>query len=181
MGYQEIKATYVALHYVDDSRMDPLKYIFESLHVADRASKWQVILSEYDIKYQTQKSIKGSTIADHLAKNPLDRHEQLNFQFPDENICFTKEDQDEEGRTIQWEMYFDEAANIHGNGVGAIMVSPSEKQFSMAIKLGFKCTNNMAEYEACINGLRATIDLSIKSLEVFGDSALIIYQVTGEW
>src|SRR4051812_48325817 len=38
-----------------------------------------------------------------------------------------------------------------------------------------------AEYEACILGLKAAIDLRIKFLEVYGDSALVIYQVKGEW
>ena len=35
----------------------------------------------------------------------------------------------------------------------------------------------MAEYEACILGVKATIDLGIKSLVVFGDSALVISQI----
>ncbi|XP_017604116.1 uncharacterized protein LOC108450858 [Gossypium arboreum] len=39
----------------------------------------------------------------------------------------------------------------------------------------------MAEYEACITGLRATIERKIKSLEVYVDSALVIYQLRGEW
>ena len=47
--------------------------------------------------------------------------------------------------------------------------------------LCFNCTNNMAEYETCIFGFKATIDLGIKSLVVFGDSALFISQIKGEW
>ena len=39
----------------------------------------------------------------------------------------------------------------------------------------------MAEYEACIMGLKAAIDLRIKLLSVFRDSALVISQVKGEW
>ena len=39
----------------------------------------------------------------------------------------------------------------------------------------------MAEYEACIFGLKAAIDLGIKHLDVFGDSTLGISQVKGEW
>ena len=39
----------------------------------------------------------------------------------------------------------------------------------------------MVEYEACILGLKATIDLRIKHLNVFGDSALVISQVKGDW
>ncbi|KAK5784458.1 hypothetical protein PVK06_038982 [Gossypium arboreum] len=39
----------------------------------------------------------------------------------------------------------------------------------------------MAEYEACIMGICATIERKIKMLEVYGDSALVIYQLKGEW
>ncbi|XP_050908278.1 uncharacterized protein LOC127121891 [Lathyrus oleraceus] len=49
------------------------------------------------------------------------------------------------------------------------------------VRLCFDCTNNVAEYVACILGLEAAIDLRIKILEVYGGSALVIYQVKGEW
>ncbi|XP_012453510.1 uncharacterized protein LOC105775545 [Gossypium raimondii] len=39
----------------------------------------------------------------------------------------------------------------------------------------------MAEYEACIMDIRAAIEREIKVLEVYGDSALVIYQLKGEW
>lgn len=39
----------------------------------------------------------------------------------------------------------------------------------------------MAEYEACIFGIEATIDLRIKILEVYGDLTLVISQVRGDW
>ncbi|XP_054801430.1 uncharacterized protein LOC129305422 [Prosopis cineraria] len=78
-------------------------------------------------------------------------------------------------------MYFDGAANMHGNGVGAIIVSPEGKQFPVAIKLEFDYTNNIAEYKACVNVLRAAITLGIRCLKVFGDSVRIIHQVIGEW
>ncbi|XP_017609261.1 uncharacterized protein LOC108455173 [Gossypium arboreum] len=41
--------------------------------------------------------------------------------------------------------------------------------------------DNTKEYEACIMGLRAAIERKIKSLEVYGDSALVIYQLRGKW
>ena len=49
------------------------------------------------------------------------------------------------------------------------------------MRLCFDCTNNIIEYKVCILGLEAAIDLRIKYLEVYGDSALVIYQVNGEW
>ena len=51
----------------------------------------------------------------------------------------------------------------------------------MAAKLRFNCTNNMAEYEACILGLKMAVDMSVYELLVIGDSDLLIHQVQGEW
>ncbi|XP_054808687.1 uncharacterized protein LOC129310801 [Prosopis cineraria] len=164
------------------SRVDPLKYIFESPHIAGRVLKWQVVLSKYDIKHVMQKSVKGSAIADHLANNPLKDNQPLDFQFPNEGIYTTEKVYDEGNDEEQeWEMYFDRAANMHGNGVGVVIISLEGKQFPMAIKLKFDCTNNMAEYKACVNDLRPAITLGIWCLKVFGDSTLIIHQVTREW
>ncbi|XP_050918914.1 uncharacterized protein LOC127136399 [Lathyrus oleraceus] len=39
----------------------------------------------------------------------------------------------------------------------------------------------MVEYEACILGIEAAIDLRVKILEVYEDSALVIYQIKGDW
>ena len=161
------------------SRIDPMKYIFESPHVSMRVSKWQVVLSEFDIQYMTQKSIKGSAIADHLAENPLLEEHPMTVEFPDGDILTVEEEESEEGD--KWKMYFDGAVNIYGNGIGAVVLSPNGKQYPVAIKLEFDCTNNIAEYEACAQGLKVAIDLGAKQLEVYGDAALIIYQVNGEW
>ena len=49
------------------SKMDPVKYIFEKPTLTRRIARWQVLLSEFDIVYVTQKAIKGSTLADYLA------------------------------------------------------------------------------------------------------------------
>ncbi|KAE8725121.1 Cullin-associated and neddylation dissociated [Hibiscus syriacus] len=48
-------------------------------------------------------------------------------------------------------------------------------------QLEFFCTNNMAEYEACVMGLKAAIERKIKFLKIYGDSLLVVYQLRGEW
>ena len=78
-------------------------------------------------------------------------------------------------------MVFDGASNALGNGIGSVIISLEGCHTPFTARLCFNCTNNMAEYEACIMGLKAAIDLRIKSLDVFGDSALVISQIKGEW
>nr|XP_034927083.1 G-type lectin S-receptor-like serine/threonine-protein kinase RKS1 [Populus alba] len=64
---------------------------------------------------------------------------------------------------------------------GAVIISPDKKQYPVSVKLQFGCTNNTAEYEACILGLEAALEMNIKKIDVYGDSMLIICQVKGEW
>ena len=76
-------------------------------------------------------------------------------------------------------MVFDGASNSLGNGIGVVIISPEGCHTPFISRLCLDCTNNMAEYEACILCLKAAIDLRIKHLNVFGDSSLVIIQVKG--
>ena len=48
-------------------------------------------------------------------------------------------------------------------------------------KLTFECTNNEVEYEACILGLRVTLEHEVRKLHVHGNAMLVISQVNGDW
>ena len=72
------------------------------------------------------------------------------------------------------------ASNALGHGIGEILTSPKNLHKPYSARLCFDCTKNIVEYEACILGLEAAINLRIKHLEMFGDSVLVIYQVNSE-
>ncbi|GAU51875.1 hypothetical protein TSUD_416600 [Trifolium subterraneum] len=170
------------------SKMDPIKYIFEKAALTGRIARWQMLLSEYDIEYRTQKAIKGSILADHLAHQPVEDYQPIKFDFPDEEIMYLKmKDCDEpvfgEGPDpeSQWGLIFDGAVNLYGSGIGAIIVTPKGAHIPFTARLQFECTNNIAEYEACIMGIEEAIDLRIKNINIYGDSALVINQIKGEW
>ena len=110
----------------------------------------------------------------------------MKFDFADEDIMtldnvedFKPYDGPEQGS--RWTLYFDGASNALGNGIGAVLISSEGCHTPFTTILCSNCTNNMAEYEACIFGLKAATDLGIKSLVVFGDSTLVISQIKGEW
>ncbi|XP_077244859.1 uncharacterized protein LOC143884896 isoform X2 [Tasmannia lanceolata] len=159
------------------SRMDPLKYLFEKPALTGRTARWLLLLSEFDITHVTQKSVKGRAIAEQLAEAPREESQHFKPMFPDEEIMMVEDEYPETG----WTLYFDGAANQTGQGVGALLVSPRNEHVPVAVKLQFNCTNNMAEYEACIVGLEAALALGIENLDVYGDSKLIICQTQGEW
>jgi ribonuclease HI len=74
-------------------------------------------------------------------------------------------------------MYFDGSLNINGVGVGVYFISPSGDKLSYVLRIHFKASNNTAEYEAALHCLCITVELGIKQLMVFSDSALIINQM----
>jgi len=141
-----------------------------------KLAKWQILLSEFDIVYVTQKAIKGQALADHLAENPVDQdYKPLTTYFPDEEVLFVGEDISES--YDGWRMFFDGASNSIGVGIGAVLISETGQYYPISAKIRFYCTNNMAEYEACILGLRMAIDMNIKELLVIRNSDLLFHQV----
>ncbi|XP_070003198.1 uncharacterized protein [Nicotiana sylvestris] len=99
--------------------------------------------------------------------------------FPDEEVSFLGEDITE--AYDSWRIFFDGAANFKGVGIGAVLVSKTSQHYLLSAKLRFPCTNNMAEYEVCILGLRLAIDMNVQELLVIRDSDLLAHQVLGEW
>jgi len=77
-------------------------------------------------------------------------------------------------------MYFDGSLMKKGTGVGLVFISPLGVRMRYAIRIHFLVSNNVAEYEALINGLRIAIELGIRWLDVRGDSQLVIDQVMKE-
>jgi ribonuclease HI len=78
-------------------------------------------------------------------------------------------------------MYFDGALNLEGAGAGVSLISPQGEQLKYVLQIHYKASNNRAEYEALIHGLRIAVSLGIKRLLAFGDSKVVIEQVNKEW
>jgi ribonuclease HI len=64
-----------------------------------------------------------------------------------------------------------------GADAGLLFISPLGKHMRYAVRLHLPASNNMAEYEALLWGLRIAIETGIKRVDVRGDSQLVIDQV----
>ena len=108
---------------------------------------------------------------------------KVHFPFRGRGLFFilVTEVDEEKFPTSKWKMYFNGAANEHGCGIGAVLISPEGDQYPASARLTFPYTNNIAEYEACIMGLNMAIDMEIEDLEAYGDSSPIIFQTRGEY
>jgi len=79
-----------------------------------------------------------------------------------------------------WTMYFDGSLMKKGASVGLVFILPLRVCMRYMVCIHFPSSNNVAEYEALINGLRIDIELGIRCLDVRGDSQLVINQVMKE-
>jgi ribonuclease HI len=63
--------------------------------------------------------------------------------------------------------------------VGVVLVSPRGAIFEQSVRLEYFCTNNQAEYEAILLGLQILSSMGVKYVKTFGDSLLVMQQITG--
>ncbi|XP_073137842.1 uncharacterized protein [Henckelia pumila] len=118
---------------------------------------WTIELSEYDIQYESRAAIKAQALADFLAET---KH------------------MEEQGL---WKVYVDGSSNSEGCGVGVLLISPHGDEIRLAVRLDFRASNNEAEYEAVLIGLRAAKQVGAATVHLYFDSQLVAQQVNGTY
>nr|GEV94474.1 reverse transcriptase domain-containing protein [Tanacetum cinerariifolium] len=98
------------------------------------ASHW-----EHNITYRSRTSVKGQILADFLV-------EKLNDAPPEASVIETSQE--------PWTLFTDESSCVDGSGAGLILTSLDGTGFTYALRFQFTASNNEAEYEALIAGLR---------------------------
>ncbi|XP_074347112.1 uncharacterized protein LOC141685936 [Apium graveolens] len=78
-----------------------------------------------------------------------------------------------------WILHVDGAVNNGGSGAGIVLVSPEGHHLMSAIHFKFYATNNDAEYEALINGLKIALEMGVRNLTAKSDSELVVNHVNG--
>nr|GEW53494.1 putative ribonuclease H-like domain-containing protein [Tanacetum cinerariifolium] len=82
-------------------------------------------------------------------------------------------------KTDIWKLYTNGASNEHGSKAGLILIDPEGAEYSYALRLNFANSNNDAEYEAQLAGLRVATKMKVKKMHAFVDSKLVANQVEG--
>ena len=79
-------------------------------------------------------------------------------------------------------LYFDGASRSNPGpaSYGGVIYENGVERYTYKKYIG-STTNNVAEYKALLNGLLLAKEKGITRLEVYGDSKLVIEQVTGNW
>jgi hypothetical protein len=66
-------------------------------------------------------------------------------------------------------------------GAGIIFISPKGDNLHYMLQIHFTASNNVTEYEALIHGLKLAKEIAIRRILCFGDSDLVVHQVSGDW
>ena len=130
-----------------------------------RIAKWKTRLGSFDIRYRLRNAVKGQVLADYVAEFSPKNDTKM--------VCRV------ENRS--WRVFVDGASSAIGAGAGIVIITPEGIRLEHSFKLGFKASNNEAEYKALIVGLKTTFDLGPRDVEVYLDLRLVVNQVQGSF
>lgn len=144
----------------------PIKQVIPKPDASGRLQKWSVLLGEHNISYRPRTAVKGQILADFIIEKP---------DGDDVPILPKKELQE------PWILFTDGSSCVDGSGAGLILTNPEGMEFTYALRFEFTATNNEAEYEALIAGLRIAARMGVRNIEANVDSRLVANQVSGEY
>ncbi|XP_075663361.1 uncharacterized protein LOC142632935 [Castanea sativa] len=142
----------------------PLQSLLRRSDFTGGIAKWGTRLSSFDIRYRPRNSVKGQVLADFIAE----------FSPKSADVVCLAE-------IRPWKVFVDGASNTARAGAGIVVITPEKLKLEHSFRLGFKASNNEAEYEALLAGLRVVMDLGAKEVEVYSDSLLVVNQVQGNF
>uniref|UniRef100_A0A2N9HJR6 Uncharacterized protein n=1 Tax=Fagus sylvatica TaxID=28930 RepID=A0A2N9HJR6_FAGSY len=138
----------------------PLRKAMNKPDAAGRLIQWAVELSEFDIEYHPRQAIKAQALADFIAE-----------------FTVTEDEPSEEKPDEGWEIEIDGSSVKGAGGVGIVFKTPEGHLLKHSTRLQYPTTNNEAEYEALLTGLRIAKELGANRLKIRSDSQLIVGQV----
>ncbi|XP_072077945.1 uncharacterized protein [Arachis hypogaea] len=88
---------------------------------------------------------------------------------------------DQEEASKAWEIYVDGSSNKVRSGAGIILVNQEGTQIEVSLKFEFPASNNQAEYEALIAGLKLAKEVGATKVIIFSNSQVVTSQINGEY
>nr|XP_025677992.1 uncharacterized protein LOC112777819 [Arachis hypogaea] len=115
--------------------------------------------TEFDIQFQSRPALKSQILADIVSELTADEHHYEKT----------------------WEIQVDGASNREGSRAGIVLREGETVMAEQSLQFNFSSSNNQAEYEALIAGLKLALSFQVQSLVVYCDSLLVVQQIKGEF
>ncbi|VFR02436.1 unnamed protein product, partial [Cuscuta campestris] len=155
---------YFQAHPVQVLSQQPIGALLRSPNAPSRMSKWAVFLGAFLIEFKPRKAIKGQALADFVVE------------------CTAREEPSAELETDDWWTVFTDGSSAAKNsGGGVVVIAPEGFRAYYSVRFGFKASNNEAEYEALLCGLRLAAGMNATKLRIKCDSKLVVGHVSGEF
>ncbi|CAH9118568.1 unnamed protein product [Cuscuta europaea] len=157
---------YFQAHTVHVLTQQPLGAFMRSPTSSSRMVKWAIFLSQFQIEIKLRPSIKGQALADFVTEcTARETTATTPGQEPDDT----------------WTLFADGSSAAKACGGGVVLISPEGFRTYYAIRFNFRVSNNEAEYEALLSGLRLATGLKAKHIRIKCDSKLVVGQVEGSY
>ncbi|KAK1649162.1 hypothetical protein QYE76_066967 [Lolium multiflorum] len=168
MTYGVFMAATKLKHYFEEHPMKvvseaPISDIMGNKDASGRIAKWAIQLSPYVPVYERRDAIKSQALADFLVD-----WAEIQYKPPEHKIEY-------------WKMHFDGSKLKEGLGAGVVLTSPKGDHLRYVLQVHFKASNNVAEYEALIHGLKVAKEIGALQIVCYGDSDLVVQQCSGDW
>ncbi|XP_056862280.1 uncharacterized protein LOC130509965 [Raphanus sativus] len=154
---------YFQSHSIEVLTDQPLRTVLQNPNRAGRLTKWAIELSELDITYKCRTAAKSQVLADFLVELTPNLAQDLDIPSPN------------------WILHVDGSSTSKGSGAGVQLQSPTGELIRQSFSFGFPASNNKAEYESLIAGLRLARAVKAKRLSAYCDSQLVASQFSGDY
>ncbi|KAK6145184.1 hypothetical protein DH2020_022004 [Rehmannia glutinosa] len=117
--------------------------------------KWDIKIGEFDMEYRPRTTVKAQALADFLQE----------MMHPEAELG---------AWLLHVDGYYSAKPSV---GPGIVLTNPKGEDLEVAVRFGFRVSNNEAEYEALVRGMCVAVNLGVKSLRAYSDSML----TSGQW
>ncbi|CAL2247844.1 unnamed protein product [Prunus armeniaca] len=149
---------YFQAHTIHVLTNQPLRQVLQKAETSRRLVKWAIELGEFHIHYKPRQAAKGQAVADFISEFT----EPHTLASPQIAIKPTP-------------------TSNQGCGAGLVLISPDKVALEYALRFKFHASNNEAEYEALLAGLRLAKEMGAKQIQIFSDSQLVVHQVNQDF
>jgi len=154
---------YFQSHTIEVLSNHPLRTVMQNTNQSGRLTKWAVELSEHDIVYKNRTAAKSQVLADFLIE--LSPELEQDLVLP----------------SLNWILHVYGSSTNKGLGAGIQLQSPTGELIRQSFSFDFAASNNEAEYESLIAGLRLAKAVKAKRVSAYCDSQLVVSQFLGEY
>ena len=140
---------YFQSHQIIVRTSQPLNKILEGKNKSSCITDWANQFADFGIEYESRTTIKAQALADFIAESTIPHHPEPNQE---------------------WWLYVDGSSTQSASGAGLLIVSSAGVRMERAVRFEFTASNNEAEYEALLMGLKICYEAGAKVLSTFSDS-----------